>query len=375
MRSELFTPAPPHIKQYVALWPVFFLICFGLGYPTLNRCDPRGTLPDTHAYYGLVTGGSNPEFAVYSQRLLVPYVAKPFYWIARGHVGTWDPVFLGLLVSNSLFFATAACLLVNIGCIILGDPALALLGGMLYLLNFAAGNYDLSGMVDSSQAFVIVAIIKTLLTENWRWLVLWGFIGAFTKETTVPLCVAFASGWWLASGILDGFEWRKACWVAATAVIGVAALAVLMFFVSPYSPWSFTVSQRSEAAQQYFYLASALRCFFNREFLYVFAWLLPLGLRRLGIFPRPLAAASLAGVLASVAMGAYSEATGNTVRPMFNVAGPLLSLSAAVSICRLTGSRLHSDAKFRFSAKGNVPRSVSEHAKRADGMTVEPSNH
>jgi hypothetical protein len=358
MRSEIATPAPPQIKQYIVLWPLFFLICFGLGYQTLNRCDPRGVLPDTRAYYGMVTGVWNPEFTDYSQRVLVPYVAKPFYWVARGHVGTWDPVFLGLLVSNSLFFATAACLLVNIGCILLGDPAIALLGAMLYLLNFAAGNYELSGMVDSSQALVILAIIKTLLTENWKWLVLWGIIGAFTKETTAPLCLAFASSWWLASGIRDGFEWRKAFWIVAAAGAGIGALAVLMFYVSPYSPWSFAVSQRSQDAHRYFYLQSALRCVFNHEFIYVFAWLLPLGLRRVSSFPRPLAAASLAGVLAAVAMGAYSGAVGNTVRPMFNVAGPLLSLSAALSIYRLMGSTITFRREIRISAKGNVPRSV-----------------
>ena len=354
MRNQIVTPAAPQIKQYIVLWPLFFLICFGLGYQTLNRADPRGNLTDTRAYYGMVAGVENPEFSDYSQRVLVPYVAKPFYWIARGRVGTWDPVFLGLLVSNSLFVATAACLLVNIGYILLGDAALALLGTMLYLLNFAAGNYDLSGMVDSSQGLMILAVIRTLLTEKWRWLVLWGIVGAFTKETTAPLCLAFASGWWLASGIRNAFEWRKAFWVFAAAAAGFGALAVLMFYVSPYSPWSFAVSQRSQDAHRYFYLEGALRCVLNHEFIYVFAWLLPLGLRRVSSFPRPLAAASLAGVLASVAMGAYSDALGNTVRPMFNVAGPLLSLSAALSIYRLMGSTITFRREIRISAKAVI---------------------
>jgi hypothetical protein len=84
------------------------------------------------------------------------------------------------------------------------------------------------------------------------------------------------------------------------------------------------------------YLSGVLDCFLNREFLYVFAWLLPLGLWRLRAFPRAWAYASLAGVLASVAMGAYSNGRGNTVRPMFNVAGPLLTVSIALSLSRLT---------------------------------------
>ena len=343
MRIQHSDPVPisvaaPRVKQYIFLWPLFFLICFGLGYPTLSRSDPRGHIYDTRAYYGLVTGVSNLEWSEYSQRLLVPYIAKPFYWIARGRVGTWDPVFLGLLISNSLFLATAAFLVVNIGCIVLGNYSLALIGGMLYLLNFAAGNFHLSGMVDSSQACVMVAVIRTVLTENWRWLVLWGLIGALTKETSVPIYVAFTSGWWLASRANGGFQWSKALWILAMATTGLAALVILMLTVSPYSPWSFAVAQRSDSAYQHFYLVSAFRCIFNHEFLFVFVWLLPLGFWSLAVFPRPWAAASLAGVLASVAMGAYSDAVGSAVRPMFNVAGPLLSLSAALSICKLTDS-------------------------------------
>ena len=328
----------PRIRQYLVLWLLFFLICFGLGYQTLNRSDPRWILIDTRAYYELVTGDWNPDSAEYSQRVLVPYVAKPFYWMARGYVGTWDPVFFGLLVSNSLFLAAAACLLVNIGWVVTGDHALALLGGMLYLLNFAAGNYHLSGMVDSSQAFVMVAVIRTLLTEKWHLLVLWGLIGAFTKETSVPIYVAFASGWWLASRPRYGLEWNKAFWILAMGVIGLAALGVLMFNVSVYLPWTFVSSQNADDGSRHFYLVSALRCFVNHEFLYVFIWLLPLGLSRISAFPRPWAAASLAAVMASVAMGAYSDARGNTVRPMFNAAGPLLCLSAAVAIYKFMGS-------------------------------------
>jgi hypothetical protein len=343
---------PPHIKQYVVLWPLFFLICFGLGYPTLNRYDLRSTngVYDSRAYYALVTGTLNAELQDYSQRLLVPWVARPFYWMARGHVGTWDPVSFGLLVSNSLFLATAAFLVVNTGCTVLGDYGTALLAGMLYLLNFAAGNYHLAGLVDSSQACLMVAVTKTLLTEKWRWLVVWGFIGAFTKETSVPLCVAFAVGWWFASSCRNGFQWRMAFWIGGMGTIGFAALTTLMFVVSPYLPWSFAIAQRSNSSSPYSYLTGVLDCFFNRQFLYVFVWLLPLGLWRLKAFPRPWVFASLAGVLASVAMGAYSAGLGNTVRPMLNVAGPLLTVSTALFLSKLTAkTRANSSSNMRLT--------------------------
>jgi len=334
-----FPKTARHIKHFLILWPLFFMICFGLGFQSLSRSDPRAVLYDTRAYYDIVAGVSNPELAEYSHRVLVPYVAKPFYWISRGHLGSWDPVFFGLLVSNALFMATAAWLLVDIGRIAIGDRVIALLGGMLYLLNFSSGNYHLSAMVDSSQAFVMIAVIRTVLKDQWKWLVLWGLIGALTKETTAPICVAFAAGWCLTSPAGKGPEWSKAFWIVAMATVGLATLIVLMFYVSPYSPWSFAVSQGYAGVDGYSYLASGLRCFFNHEFVYVFAWLLPLGLMGLRSFPRPWIVASLAGVAASVAMGAYSDAGGNAVRPMFNAAGPLLSLSASLAIHELMGHR------------------------------------
>jgi len=49
--------------HWILLWGLFFLICFGLGYPSLNRYDPRlaAGLADSVQYYKLVEGG--PEMA------------------------------------------------------------------------------------------------------------------------------------------------------------------------------------------------------------------------------------------------------------------------------------------------------------------------
>src|SRR5882724_786627 len=97
-----------------AIWVLFVMVCFGLGYPTLNRYDPRqGATNDSKWYYKLVTTGPDPAPAHPEYRVLVPYVARPFYRIAAGRVGTWDPVFFGLLSANALFTATTAYLLVR----------------------------------------------------------------------------------------------------------------------------------------------------------------------------------------------------------------------------------------------------------------------
>ena len=46
------------VKYFVFVWPLFFAICFGLGYPSLSRYDPRQVegLSDVANYYQLATG-------------------------------------------------------------------------------------------------------------------------------------------------------------------------------------------------------------------------------------------------------------------------------------------------------------------------------
>ena len=98
----------------IVLWLTFFLICLGLGYPTLSRYDPRktGGLFDTQEYYELVNPVPGADYSHMRFRLLIPLMARPIDGIAAGHIGTWDPVFLALLTVNAFFTATTAYLLV-----------------------------------------------------------------------------------------------------------------------------------------------------------------------------------------------------------------------------------------------------------------------
>ena len=105
------------LEQKALLWVLFFLICFGLGHAPLNRYDPgklTGT-SDVADYEDIVVGrqyqpvpGAMGLYARINEaqnlnRVLVPYVAKPFYWLGRGHLGSWDPALFGLLVANAIF--------------------------------------------------------------------------------------------------------------------------------------------------------------------------------------------------------------------------------------------------------------------------------
>ena len=74
------------IKNCV-LWLVFFFICLGLGYPTLNRYDPRNTggLSDTTTYYQLAVEGPANADAQNRYRLLIPLLARSVAGVAAGY--------------------------------------------------------------------------------------------------------------------------------------------------------------------------------------------------------------------------------------------------------------------------------------------------
>ena len=104
----------------VLLWMVFVLICFGLGYPTLNRYDPRQQLPDAATYAKLAKEGQGAIASPFRFRILVPILARYVGTLAEGHSGTWDPLMFGFLVVNSIFVATTAFLISVIGESLLG---------------------------------------------------------------------------------------------------------------------------------------------------------------------------------------------------------------------------------------------------------------
>ena len=108
------------IGRLTLLFCIFFLIASGLGYPVLNRFDPRQTpgLSDVRTYAALVTGGpslAGEDMQYRRFRVLVPWIAKPFYALARGRVASWDPVMFGLLVADSLLVAGTAVFIVIMG--------------------------------------------------------------------------------------------------------------------------------------------------------------------------------------------------------------------------------------------------------------------
>jgi hypothetical protein len=318
------------LRQEALLWAVLFLVCFGLGYPTLNRYDPRNTggLSDARDYYRLVTVGTAGVSSHVAYRVLVPYLARPVQSIATGHIGTWEPVFFGLLMVNAFFTATTAYLIVVIGRSLIPDPAIPLLGAAVYLLNFETANNRLSGMIDSAEGCFLLALAWCLLSRRVWLLAACGVLGALAKESFAPFSLVFTAVWWAFSRRRDRWTLGETVEIFAT---GIAALGTIFLVQSALSgrlvsPWSFAASMRADSG----HLAALRANIIDRNLLYGFVWLLPLGIPRLGCFPRPWLGASAAVTLLDLALVAYYAAPpGAAARSLFSITGPLLSLSAA----------------------------------------------
>jgi hypothetical protein len=319
------------------LWILLFLISFGLGYQTLNRYDERKLAPDVEAYYNMVLHQASKEDLPYCFRLLVPEVARPFYLLARGRVRSWNPISFGLLMSNCLFCATAAFLLLLIGLHVLNNLPIALLGATLYLLNFVVPNLFLSGFVDASEACLLLVVTWVLFSGRWWLLPVIGIPGGFAKQSFLLFSVLFAATWWLASKKTSR-TYRQLCWVIALGVTSAASVALAHRIVAGtfMSPWAMAAwwGCKGDCTLR------LLREFTDQEFWFAFVWLLPLGVWRLNRLPKPWVAASIATGLLAIGLGAYVGSLGNTCRPIFSVIGPVFSLSVASLLAGSSGANL-----------------------------------
>lgn len=344
MQTPTSTSVPSHIsapynfKSFLLLWPLFFAICIGLGYATLHRYDPRKIpgLSDTYKYYALTVDADLSVYffkELFLGRVLVPFVARPFYWFASRFLPSVNAGFFGLLMANSIFCATTACLIVSVGVRVFRDRAVGLIGATLYLLSFAIPNLQLAGMIDSGEAFFMMALTWSLLTGRWYLLPLWGLLGGLAKESFVPFACVFAIAWWWV-------ERRKAKnpnanlkWIFVLAVVGVATVSAIHSMRMAQLRWPWQIAGQADAQVNFF--VALWHCLTERSFWLVFGWLLPIGVWRLKLFPRPWLAAAAAATALALVLGAYANAGGTIGRGIFDIVGPLLSLSVALLIARM----------------------------------------
>ncbi|HEX8925524.1 MAG TPA: hypothetical protein VF786_07000, partial [Terriglobales bacterium] len=316
----------------VLLTAFLFLVCCGLGYPILNRASWRNVpaLADVESYASLVTAPPTADVSDHMQfRILVPIVARPFYWLANGRVGSWDPVMFGLLISDSLFTTGTAMLLLLTVWRLLGSYSSALGAALIYLLNYAVPNLRLAGLVDAGEGFFLMLMVWALLEEKHSLLPICGLFGALAKESFAPFLIVFTISWWLFSrpAILRATNFWVcviSSWVAAIASL----VAVRWHYAHSFqSPMQLGAQLHRNTA----YFAHLFASIADRQLWYIFIWLLPLSLVKLRNFPRNWRWATAATAIAAAAMNSWHGAAPGTLgRALFSIAGPLLSASVAV---------------------------------------------
>jgi hypothetical protein len=323
------------IRNALLLGLLFFLICAGLGYPILNRYDP-GKLPGTSDAAEYCNEVTSP-LSVFSYRPLVPALAKPFYWMASGRIATWNPALFGMLMAASILTAATAVTIIAIGLRCGFSYATSLLAALLFLVNFAVPNWNLAAYVDSGEALFLTLVAWSLLSARWYLLPVWAIPGTLSKETFAPFAFTFAIVWWLTERPL---RVGKLLWIAAFGIL--ACVAVLFQFASSGGLFSGTAHYASAMAvySGVGFFHGLIRCLMAHELWFTFIWLFPLGLPRINQMDRrwvwAVAATSVMGLL----LGAYNNAQGNTSRALFNIAGPLLSLSAAALLTMHESQRI-----------------------------------
>ena len=320
--------------RWIVRWLLFFLISLGLGYAAVQRYDPRTTpgLSDANVYFRMVGSEEVPAREM-RFRVLVPWVAKPFYTLARKFLDNSRAIDLALLIANSIFCATTGSLLMAVGLRVTGNLAVALLGATLYLLNFAVMNLQLAGMVDAGEACLILAVILTLFGGRWWLLPLWGLLGALAKETFLPLAGVLALVWWYVEFRKSQDSVKRLLPILAMLVVALATIIVLRSTIAGGLVVSDMLAQThavSGNSSRLFGVLLSPTCW------YVFIWLLPLGVLRLKRLPRPWVYASIFSALVALALGVYRDVGGNVARPLFDVLGPILSLSAAIFLTGFT---------------------------------------
>lgn len=320
-------------SRLLLLLALFFFICCGLGYPSLNRVDWRkapGGLEDVLTYAALVAAPPVADPDNHTQfRVLVPYLAKPIYRVAQNRIGTWDPIMFALLVVNAFFVAFTAVVLVIVINRQLGSYTIALGSALIYLLNFAVPNLRLVGMIDAGEAFFLMLLVWSLSEERYWTLPIWGIIGATAKESFVPFLIVFTLTWWLCSRKSLRKPKRAAAWMIASWIAAFASLTTLQWrIIGVYrSPLRFGLELHQNSA----YLSHFFESLADRNLWYIFFWLLPLSLFRLKRLPRNWRVATAATSVTAFAMDAYYGGPPGAIgRALFSVAGPLLSASAAI---------------------------------------------
>ncbi len=333
-RTDAVPTSGPSLAASVVLFFVFMAICFGLGYPALSRYVPweAGNF-DSRVYYHMVVGEpvGDPVRAPLAYRVLVPAMTRGvLHLLSHFQFGSWDPVWLSLLVVNSVFVALSASIVMRLAAIVARDAAVTALAPLIYLASFVVVNYHLAGLIDASEGFFLLAILLALTHERWWPVGILITVGVLAKETVLPFGLTAMVVWWVIGRIAGRDVASRSAWISigGAAIGGSMAMGICRYLIDvpAYEAHAFS------SARLLGVFSNLGACIFEKTQLYAFALLLPMGLPRLRRIPGRLLGASLGMAAVATLLGAYAEIQGNLHRPWFNTFGPVLAISSAILV-------------------------------------------
>jgi hypothetical protein len=228
-----------------------------------------------------------------------------------------------------------------------------LVGALLYLVNFAVPNLRLVGLVDAGEGFFLLALLWSLSEfELWALPVI-AVLGALTKESFIPFSIVLTSAWWFSirpdhdndrnadhrnedRRNEDRNRARKtAAWIVTSWVLSLAAMIGLQWsitgrFVSPLQ-FGFALHRGDD------YLGHFASSLHDRNLWYIFLWLLPTAIPNLKRLPKAwLIPVGATCAMAFVLDAYFGGAPGTVGRALFSIAGPVLTLSSALLLLRIS---------------------------------------
>ena len=218
---------------------------------------------------------------------------------------------------------------------------------MLYLVNFAVPNVRLVGLVDAGEGFFLLALLWSLSAfELWALPVI-AVLGALTKESFIPFSIVLTSAWWVSTrpdykdegNRARNHFWRDAAWIVTSWALSFAAIIALQWSMTGgfVSPLQFGLAVRRGGGHHF---AVALH---DRNLWYIFLWLLPTAIPNLKHIPKswliPVGATCAMAFVLDSYFGGPPAAGSAWGRALFSIAGPVLSLSSALFLLRISSSR------------------------------------
>lgn len=330
------TPFEYRVKYLLFLCVIFFMfmtLCFSLGYPILNRYDPRkiqGVGCDATEYYKMAEFKYNDAGPPFRFRVLVPTLTGLIFpVVSRFCPHSWNPMYLSSLCVNSFILSCTALLLLFLALHLNVGKTASILAPFLFLTGFPIANGHLSGLVDAGEVFFIMALVLCVAKKKWLYCPLIVLFSGTAKETTVLFGSTFLLVSWLADCIVvKKKDYRPLPFIAVSILAAVISVMVIRTVVGgeTYSVHHFNVEQLHNFFYNLIFILTA------GAMIYSFIFIVPVGLYHALKMPAWFLYGSIAMGVMSVLCGAYAGITGNLYRPLYNTVAPLFCISTSVFI-------------------------------------------